>query len=281
MMGGRGPGRRGADGNGRLGPAGGGAMKASVGDRIVTASGVVGGAVRDGVIVELRHDDGSPPYLVEWSDTDERTLVYPGSDSYVEHVPGTRTEDGAGTTKVWRVQVSLVETAGRTTAAAVRVATRTTPTCRSSATRSPSAGRCGGSRTACSTRRRRTSSPPPACRRTCTCDGGRARRAGDAARRRARARAGRGLPVDDPRPARRARAGRDGDQPSRRHRRGRRVGPARRARPARGVARRRPDARPGDARRRRAGLSAGITRGARDLPVSVTGDDAGRAREGP
>jgi len=97
-------------------------MKASVGDRIVTASGVVGGAVRDGVIVELRHDDGSPPYLVEWSDTDERTLVYPGSDSYVEHVPGTRAEDGAGTTKVWRVQVSLVESAGRTTAEAVLVA---------------------------------------------------------------------------------------------------------------------------------------------------------------
>ena len=98
-------------------------MKASVGDRIVTASGVVGGAVRDGVVVELRHDDGTPPYLVEWTDTGERTLVYPGSDSYVEHVPGAENGDGGtDTTKVWRVQVSLVESEGRTTAEAVLVA---------------------------------------------------------------------------------------------------------------------------------------------------------------
>mgnify|MGYP001507681556 CR=1 FL=1 len=97
-------------------------MRASVGDRIVTASGVVGGAVRDGVVVELRHEDGSPPYLVEWADTGERTLVYPGSDSYVEHVPGAETGDGTDTTKVWRVQVSVVESEGRTTAEADLVA---------------------------------------------------------------------------------------------------------------------------------------------------------------
>ncbi|MCO7272716.1 MULTISPECIES: dsRBD fold-containing protein [Cellulosimicrobium] len=97
-------------------------MRASVGDRIVTASGVVGGAVRDGVVVELRHEDGSPPYLVEWTDTGERTLVYPGSDSYVEHVPGAEAGSGAGSTKVWRVQVSVVESEGRTTAEAVLVA---------------------------------------------------------------------------------------------------------------------------------------------------------------
>ena len=97
-------------------------MRASVGDRIVTAAGVVGGAVRDGVVVELRHDDGSPPYLVEWTDTGERTLVYPGSDSYVEHVPGAENGGGTDTTKVWRVQVSVVESEGRTTAEAVLVA---------------------------------------------------------------------------------------------------------------------------------------------------------------
>jgi len=97
-------------------------MRASVGDRIVTASGVVGGTVRDGIVVELRHEDGSPPYLVEWSDTGERTLVYPGSDSYLEHVPGAETGEGTDTTKVWRVQVSVVESAGRTTAEAVLVA---------------------------------------------------------------------------------------------------------------------------------------------------------------
>ncbi|MBD8078205.1 dsRBD fold-containing protein [Cellulosimicrobium arenosum] len=97
-------------------------MRAAVGDRIVTVSGVVGGAVRDGVVVELRHDDGSPPYLVEWSDTGERTLAYPGADSYVEAAPGLPPVPGEDTTKVWRVQVSVVESAGRTTAEAVLVA---------------------------------------------------------------------------------------------------------------------------------------------------------------
>lgn len=95
-------------------------MKATVGDRIVTASGVVGGAVRDGVVVELRHPDGTPPYVVEWSDTGERTLVYPGSDSFVEPAAGAGGEETVS--KVWRVQVALVEDDGRTTAEAVLVA---------------------------------------------------------------------------------------------------------------------------------------------------------------
>ncbi|MCU1433025.1 MAG: hypothetical protein JWP95_2130, partial [Actinotalea sp.] len=47
-------------------------MKAAVGDRLVLASGVVDGVVRDGRVVELRHPDGTPPFMVEWSDTGER-----------------------------------------------------------------------------------------------------------------------------------------------------------------------------------------------------------------
>ena len=102
-------------------------MRASVGDRIVTASGVVGGAVRDGVVVELRHEDGSPPYLVEWADTGERTLVYPGSDSYVEHVPGAETGDGTDTTKVWRVPGRRAAAGGRPPAEAAAGAERPEP----------------------------------------------------------------------------------------------------------------------------------------------------------
>lgn len=58
-------------------------MKASVGDAVVVASNVVDGAVREGRVVELRHADGSPPFVVEWADTGERTLVYPGPDTRV------------------------------------------------------------------------------------------------------------------------------------------------------------------------------------------------------
>jgi hypothetical protein len=60
-------------------------MKASVGDHIVICSNHVDGPVRDGVIVELRHEDGSPPYVVEWADDGHRGLFFPGPDAHVQH----------------------------------------------------------------------------------------------------------------------------------------------------------------------------------------------------
>lgn len=95
-------------------------MKASVGDRIVTASGVVGGATRDGVVVDCPHGDGSPPYRVRWADTGEESLVYPGSDTYVDHSePVFVPDDARGAahrTVTWQVEVTLTERAGSTTA---------------------------------------------------------------------------------------------------------------------------------------------------------------------
>jgi hypothetical protein len=55
------------------------------GDRLVVRSLHVGGPVRDGEILEVRHDDGSPPYVVRWSDTGHQALVFPGPDAFVEH----------------------------------------------------------------------------------------------------------------------------------------------------------------------------------------------------
>ena len=97
-------------------------MKAAVGDRIVTASGVVGGAVRDGVVTECPHGDGSPPYRVRWSDTGEETLVYPGGDTYVdaqvEATSGAWAEARRGRALTWDVRITVVEAAGSTTAEA-------------------------------------------------------------------------------------------------------------------------------------------------------------------
>ncbi|MGW2093346.1 dsRBD fold-containing protein [Promicromonospora sukumoe] len=97
-------------------------MKAAVGDRIVTASGVVGGAVRDGVVTECPHGDGSPPYRVRWSDTGEETLVYPGGDTYVdaqvEASSGAWAEARRGRALTWDVRITVVEAAGSTTAEA-------------------------------------------------------------------------------------------------------------------------------------------------------------------
>jgi uncharacterized protein (DUF58 family) len=58
-------------------------MKAHVGDRIVVESAHVGEHRRVGVVVELRHPDGTPPYLVQWDSGDE-ALVFPGPEARVE-----------------------------------------------------------------------------------------------------------------------------------------------------------------------------------------------------
>lgn len=60
-------------------------MRASVGDRIVIVRAGITEPVRDGEIVELGHEDGSPPYVVCWSDTDRTSLVFPGPDARIIH----------------------------------------------------------------------------------------------------------------------------------------------------------------------------------------------------
>lgn len=96
-------------------------MKASVGDRIVVASTIVDQPTRDGRVVEVRHEDGSPPYVVEWSDTGERTLVFPGPDTHVSHPSEPRTPAPApeSTAKTWSVRIRIDEHGDDTTATAV------------------------------------------------------------------------------------------------------------------------------------------------------------------
>lgn len=57
-------------------------MQASVGDRIVTESNKVDSPRREGEIIEVRGKDGSPPFVVKWSDGHEG-LTYPGPDAHV------------------------------------------------------------------------------------------------------------------------------------------------------------------------------------------------------
>lgn len=61
-------------------------MHAAVGDRLVVRSLHIDGPVRDGEILEVRHADGAPPYVVRWSDTGHEALVFPGPDAYIDHV---------------------------------------------------------------------------------------------------------------------------------------------------------------------------------------------------
>lgn len=59
-----------------------GELHASVHDRLVVRQ--VSGPDRDGEILEVQHEDGSPPYLVRWSDTGHVSLVFPGVDAFVQ-----------------------------------------------------------------------------------------------------------------------------------------------------------------------------------------------------
>ncbi|MEV6162611.1 DUF1918 domain-containing protein [Streptomyces sp. NPDC052052] len=61
-------------------------MRAHLGDQLVVESPATGTGRRDGEIVGLHHEDGTPPYDVHWSDTGEVTLVFPGPDAHVRHL---------------------------------------------------------------------------------------------------------------------------------------------------------------------------------------------------
>jgi Domain of unknown function (DUF1918) len=58
-------------------------MKAHLGDRLVLEGTHVDDPRRIGIIIEIHHPDGSPPYLVRWLD-DGETLVFPGPDARIE-----------------------------------------------------------------------------------------------------------------------------------------------------------------------------------------------------
>ncbi|MFW6203489.1 MAG: DUF1918 domain-containing protein [Actinomycetota bacterium] len=58
-------------------------MRAKVGDRLHVHGRTVGNADRVGEIVEVRGEDGRPPYRVRFEDGNER-LMFPGPDSTVE-----------------------------------------------------------------------------------------------------------------------------------------------------------------------------------------------------
>ncbi|MEU1911346.1 pyridoxamine 5'-phosphate oxidase family protein [Streptomyces massasporeus] len=63
-------------------------MHAHRGDRLIVESPTTGVVRRDGEIIGLHHEDGTPPYDVRWSDTGEVTLVFPGPDAHIQEGGG-------------------------------------------------------------------------------------------------------------------------------------------------------------------------------------------------
>ncbi|SFG73394.1 pyridoxamine 5'-phosphate oxidase family protein [Streptomyces mirabilis] len=89
-------------------------MRAHLGDQLVVESPTADGAKRDGEIVGLHHEDGTPPYDVHWSDTDEVTLVFPGPDAHIRHLEyeqsGTTRESQQGTGEAEAVPAAVPPT---------------------------------------------------------------------------------------------------------------------------------------------------------------------------
>jgi hypothetical protein len=65
-------------------------MHAKEGDRVIVRSRRVGQHERIGRIVEVRGENGAPPYVVHWTDNDQEGLFVPGSDATIEPRPGSR-----------------------------------------------------------------------------------------------------------------------------------------------------------------------------------------------
>ena len=59
-------------------------MQATIGDRICIHGSIVGHRDKNGEIVEVHGDEGTPPYLVKFDDGKTR-LIYPGPDAVIEH----------------------------------------------------------------------------------------------------------------------------------------------------------------------------------------------------
>ncbi len=71
-------------------------MIGHIGDQLVVQGTHVGDHKRIGVITELRHNDGTPPYVVRWLDDGHEGLVFPGPDARIEDTPGAHPASAAG-----------------------------------------------------------------------------------------------------------------------------------------------------------------------------------------
>lgn len=62
-------------------------MQAAVGEKILIHGRTVGAPEQEAEIIEVRGDDGTPPYVVRFGDGHEK-LIYPGPDAEIEHEAG-------------------------------------------------------------------------------------------------------------------------------------------------------------------------------------------------
>jgi hypothetical protein len=73
-------------------------VRGHLGDKLVISGHQVGEPKRVGQIMEVRGEDGGPPYRVKWDDDGHTTLLFPGPDCSIEPIgdhPAAATVEGS------------------------------------------------------------------------------------------------------------------------------------------------------------------------------------------
>jgi len=59
-------------------------VHAKPGDWLMIKSATLDRPSRRGLIREVHGADGTPPYVVRWTDNDHEAIVFPGPDAHIE-----------------------------------------------------------------------------------------------------------------------------------------------------------------------------------------------------
>ncbi|QWF84470.1 DUF1918 domain-containing protein [Amycolatopsis sp. CA-230715] len=76
-------------------------MRAKTGDWLVVKGARVDSPEQRGRIVDVRTDDGAPPYVVRWANDDHVSTVFPGPDAVVVSADEQQSADEEAGTRLW------------------------------------------------------------------------------------------------------------------------------------------------------------------------------------
>jgi hypothetical protein len=82
-------------------------MKAEVGDWLVMKGFTIDQPEQRGLITDVHSDDGSPPYVVHWLDSDHVATVFPGPDAIVVTAAAQRAADERVARRIESVQAGI------------------------------------------------------------------------------------------------------------------------------------------------------------------------------
>ncbi|MCE5291963.1 MAG: DUF1918 domain-containing protein [Nocardiaceae bacterium] len=82
-------------------------MKAKPGDWLIVESHSVGEHPRRALIEEVHSTDGTPPYVVRWTDSGHEVLMYPGPGAHVLTSEELEQQEAAAVARAAAVQAEI------------------------------------------------------------------------------------------------------------------------------------------------------------------------------